>query len=352
MKKFRITFLLPLLILGLFLSACTGQSTAIWPGLETTPSTSYVAFGDGVFAVNNTSGALVWRFPDKAQSGKNFYAPPALTSDGNIVVGDFSNTLYELNQNGQQVWAFDKAKEGYLAGILATKDGIYAPNNDNSLYALTLQGALRWTFTTKAALWAQPVSDGETIYLGGMDHMLYALQASDGSKKWATNVGGAINNGPILSQDGVLYVGTLGSEVLAIKASNGTVLWRTPTDAGVWCKLALNNGNLVFGDISGKIYALNAADGKVIWTVPNQGGLITGGAAVLPDGYVLATENSKVIKVDPNGKILWNQTISGKLYTMPAYTGNNILVAEMSGDALMVSLDQSGKQVWSFVAPK
>jgi|SRR5450759_600911 outer membrane protein assembly factor BamB len=352
MKKFRLSLTLVVLFFFLLLSACTGAPSSTWPGVTATQDTAYVANGNGVFAVNLNNGTLLWRFPDKAVTGKSFYAAPVVTDDGQILVGDYSNTLYSVDLKGKQNWIFDKAKGGYNASPLTTKDGIYAPNTDDTLYALTLQGALRWSFATKHSLWAQPATDGALLYLPSLDHNLYALQVSDGKQKWATDLGAAINSSPTLGTDGILYVGTLGKEVLAVKTSNGQILWRVSTDDGVWGKLVLQNGNLVFGDTSGKIYSISASNGKILWTVPKQGGLITGGAAVLPDGFVLTTETSNVIHVDPTGKILWNQTISGKLYATPIYVSDHLLVASMEGDSLLVSLDQSGKQLWAFVVPK
>ncbi len=361
MKITRSFFLFLIFAFGLFLSACGAAASATWPGLASSQDTAYVAFSNGVFAVNLKSGSLAWRFPATAQNGKSFYAAPVLTTDKTVLVGDFSNTLYGLDLNGTQKWPFDKAKSGYLGGPLVTKDGIYAPNSDGVLYALTSQGAPRWTFVTKHALWATPVTDGKLIYLTSMDHSIYAVQPEDGKQVWSTDLGGAINSSPALSPDGILYVGTLGKEVVAIKASNGQIAWRKPTDDAIWGNITLQNDILVFGDISGKIYGFKASDGSSLWSVPNQGGLITGGAAILPNGFaigVITTQTvnnitqSSLINVDPQGNILWKKTINGKLYSSPVYAGDHVLVTVMEGDSLLVSFDKDGNQQWTFQVPK
>lgn len=366
MKITRSFLLFFVLVSSLFLSACAAAAAATWPGLTATQDVAYLAFSNGVFAVNLKDSSLAWRFPAATQNGKSFYAPPVLTPDNkSILVGDFSNTLYSLNMSGLQQWVFDKAKAGYLGGPLVTKDGIYAPNSDGTLYALTLQGNQRWTFETGHALWATPVTDGELIYLTSMDHSIYAIQPADGKKVWATDLGGAINSSPALSADGVLYVGTLGKEVLAVKASSGQILWRKTIDDAVWGNITLQNGLLVFGDITGKIYGKNASDGTDKWTpIANAGGLVTGGAAVLPNGLtlgVLTTQTvnnvtqSLLINVDPaNGNILWKQTINGKLYSTPVVASDRVVVAVMEGDSLLDSFDiKSGaKQNLTFTAPK
>jgi len=50
----------------------------------------------------------------------------------------------------------------------------------------------------------------ETIYVGSLDHYLYAINP-DGTLKWKYKTGGAIHPSPTIGSDGTIYVGFVGS---------------------------------------------------------------------------------------------------------------------------------------------
>jgi outer membrane protein assembly factor BamB len=68
---------------------------------------------------------------------------------------------------------------------LLTEDGIYFTNEGGTLYALTHDGATRWTKDFEATLHTGPVATGDLILVatdeGGL--ILYAID-SQGSQRW------------------------------------------------------------------------------------------------------------------------------------------------------------------------
>jgi len=355
MNKSKTTLFLSVLVLSLLVTACSGAAPGSWPGLTVNQDSAFVAYASYVYSIKLSDGTLAWKYPAAASAAQSFYAPPVLTPDGKqLLVGDYGTTLTSLDPtNGNMVWSFKDAKGRWIGSPLATVDTIYAPNADNSLYALDFQGKQKWKFTTKAALWAQPVTDGKVIYQASMDHFLYAIQPQDGKQIWATNLGAAIVISPLLDSNGILYVGSLGNEVLAVQASNGNILWRTATTGAVWSQIVLNNGTLYAGDLSGAIYAISADAGKILWQ-QEPGGVITGSLAVIPNGLVYGTDTGVLAAIDFKGNPLWSKTFNGKLYTSPVLQSDRIYIAitGSTDNSLLVALDTSGNQKWSFVPPK
>ncbi|MCL4560600.1 MAG: PQQ-binding-like beta-propeller repeat protein [Chloroflexi bacterium] len=340
-----------LLVAVVFLSACTaGPSNTSWPGLTADQNSAYVANASYVYSIRLSDGTLQWKFPQNA--GKGFYATPALTSDGQLIVGGYDNILYSLNsKTGAQNWTFTQATDRWIGGVNASDQTIDAPSSDHILYALDLKGKLIWKYTTGFSLWATPVRDANRVYQPSMDHYLYALNASGGSLVWKTDLGGPAVGEPALSSSGVLYVGTVSKEMLAVDAASGKVLWRMPTTGGVWDKPIFDNGTLYFGDMSGNFYAVDAATGKVKWQI-NPGGAIIDSPLLTTSAIIFGTESGALVSTDFSGKILWNRQINGKLYTTPVQAGDRILVAISQGTDLVVAMDKNGNQVWSFIPPK
>jgi outer membrane protein assembly factor BamB len=371
MKSRKKIILFSLLVLtGLLLSACTGVATPSWPGVTVSGDTVYLANNQNVYALTLETGALNWVFPIEPIKGETFFAPPAVSADGNVVAGSYNKNVYALQGAGQQDWIFAEATNSYMGGALINGDLIYAPNADGHLYTLNSIGGKEWVFESEFGFWASPLLDGDRLYLAGMDHFLYCLDSTSGRVIWKTeDLGGAMVSTPVLGADGVLYIGTLGSEMLAIDAQSGEVLDRFSTAGGwVWASPLLYEGNLYFGDLKGNFYGLNAATLETLpgWNYQPEAAQkrqITG-AAIAADGNLYVTsetgtlqildpQNGSRIKSIPIGEIDDKGNIKpGKLYAGPVAAGDLILVAPYGINLYLVALDPQGNIVWSFTPGK
>lgn len=358
MKLKHTTILIIILTLATALSGCAGAASAAssWPGLTASPQAAYLAYNQQVYAIDLTNGSSKWQYPTEANNKISFFAAPTLTSDGQLLQGGYDNVLYSLDPaTGQENWSFKDAESRYVAGPLATDKGIYAPNADDSLYALDLKGNFKWKFTSEGPLWASPVADPgcSCVYLPSMDHHLYSLNADTGAKNWQSDdLGGSIVGTPAYGTDGVIYVGTFGSEMYAINAADGKVVWHVSTSGWVWGGPVLQDGVLYFGDLSGTFYAMQASDGAVKWKVQPDGP-ITESPLVTKDTVYFTTEAGSLVALDiTNGSNRWSKTVGGKLYTSPVSAGDLILVSPVNADSLIYAFDTNGNQKWAFTLPK
>lgn len=361
MKKIRIYSLLVVIALfGSLLTSCAGGASMItsWPGVayDAESQMIYLAYGPQVYAINAANGAEKWRFPAEANNKLSFYANPAL--NGQLVVGGYNHVLYSLNlDTGAEQWNFSEAKRPFVTGVLVSGERIFAPNADGRLYALDQSGSLLWQFESQRELWATPVTDGQRVYVSGMDHSLYAVDIESGTQVWKTeDLQGSLAGTPTLSPEGILYVGTFGSEVVAVEASDGTVLWRLPTSSWVWSAPTLLDGVLYFSDLQGMGYAANASDGSIIWQQQLETAAkraIPGSPLVSGDTVYYASVSGNLFAVDlQNGSIRWNKSYEGKFYTSPIAAGETILLAPYGIDVLLMAVDMNGNQVWSFTPAK
>ena len=357
MKIKIIILTITLLLLSSILSACAGAASAAnsWPGLITDEDTAYLAFQSHVYAIQVENGVERWRYPSEAERNVTFFADPELSEDGQLIVGGYDNVLYSLNpENGNKNWEFAQAQNRYIGGALATDDGVFAPNTNNRMFALTPEGGLRWTLETGDPNWAQPSTDSqcECIYLASMDHTLYSINPENGDVYWNTGeLGGALVGAPAISEDNrTLYVGTFGNEMIAINAENGNVIWRAPTNGWVWAGPALSEDRIYFGDLNGYFYALDAANGTTLWEIPAEDldGPISGTPLVLEDSIYFGTEDGTFYAVNTEGTPIWNQTIDGKLFTSPTAAGDLILVASTNTDNLLSAFTADGAKRWTF----
>jgi outer membrane protein assembly factor BamB len=342
-----------LLVVAVLLSGCaTGLAASSWPGAIVDAKNAYVAGGSYVYAVDLQSGTQVWRFPDKASTANPFFATPALTSDGQLIVGGFDKKLYSLNiQTGSSNWEFDQAHDRWIGGALVLDNTIYAPNADYNLYALDLQGNLKWTFQADQAIWGTPVSDGKNIYFGTLGRRVYAVNAQSGQQVWVQSVDGAVLGLPALGSDGTLYVGSYGGTVYALDSATGGTLWTATASSWIWTGPVLQDGELYFGDEKGMLYAHPLTDTGISWN-QQLNGAILGSPLVTGNMIVVGTEAGNVYFMDLTGQNLRPTSVSGQVYSTPIAAGDLVLVTPTGQDAVMVALDQTGAIKWSFIPPK
>ncbi len=334
--------------LALGLSACGSRLGAnSWPGVTVVDDTIYVAAGPAVDAFRLADGSLLWAFTGGDVRDFSAYAAPAFSPDRQMmVVGDYGGRLYALDpHNGTLKWSFEGPQSHFVAAPLVTSQTIYAPNADGTLYALDLQGNLRWTFQAGDPLWGTPVTDGQRLYVPSLGHALYALNLDDGSVVWQVKLDGALASQPTLV-DGVLYVGTFANQVVAIAAEDGQKLWTAPASGWVWSAPAYADGTLFVGDLGGQIMALDAKTGQEKWRI-NQGGPVIGQPAVDDGAVYVTTENGVLIALTTEGKPLWQYNFDGKLYAAPVVAGENLLVAPYKGVDFLVAMNTDGQRRWN-----
>lgn len=352
MKKFLPIALL-LVLLSTILAGCTGTGLATsWPGITYADNRVYLAYNSQIFAINPENGSMIWRYPEKANAKTSFYAAPEVTSDGMVIVGDYTNSVHAINgSTGAQSWSYETGNR--IIASAAVSDGvILVPSTDQFLYALNPQGQLLWKFETDAALWAKPLVADGVVYLPGMDRKLYALNLENGTQRWVVEMGAAAIGSPALDESGTLFVGTLGNEVLAVNKDSGTIAWRYKTSSSIWANMVLKESILYFGQLDGTFIALDTKTQQPAWQY-KAGGAVVGAPAMLDDRIMFASENGVLNIVDYKGAVLGSPVISEKLYGNPVVDGKYVLVGiTTSKDKILAAVDQNGNQVWPFLPPK
>ncbi len=138
-------------------------------------------------------------------------------------------------------------------------------------------------FTTGKNVVASPaIGNSGTVFVGSLDHYLYALSGVTGKKKWSYNTGGAVISAPAIGTDGTVYigcaVGNLGSVppprgiLYAIQGKNGIKKWSFSNRVWeIWSSPALGGVGLVslwikpswrYFDYQGRAVCSQCSDGS------------------------------------------------------------------------------------------
>ena len=353
MKKYLILLLiLPMLVLLLNGCATASMLPTAWPGITVNDQVAYLASGTYVFSVNLSTGAEVWRFPAKGSASKTFYAAPVLTSDGQLIFGGFDHILYSVNpQTGTENWEFKTARDRWIGAVAVADNTIYAPNADYKLYAVNLDGTLKWSFLADQSIWGAPATDGTNVYFGTLGRKVYAVNAQTGAEVWVQTLKGAVLGSPVLGAENTLYAAAFDGSLVALNKTTGAIQWQQLFEGRLWATPVLDGNTLYFGDYKGSLYAFDTTT-QTSRTLAQHGSPILGSPLLMKDTVAFGAENATFYVIGTNGNPIWQQTVAGKLYGSPVAAGNLILIAPLQGDNVLVALDQTGAQRWAFKPAK
>lgn len=368
MRK-RLLIISMVLLGAVLLSACGGAIRgSSWPGLTVEGDVAYLANGGLVYAVNLKDGREVWHYPASAGTKQVFYAAPVLTEDGLVIVGS-AGTEYSLiaidpadispeTNSPVEAWIFADAKDHWVASPLVVGDKLFAPNADGNLYILDLsdgrsQKQAVAVVELAGRLWAQPVTNGELVFVTSLDHSVFAIDIETYEIVWHEDVGGAIPGSPVIGADGKLYVGSLASQLEQFDPQTGQHTSVLDADEWVWSTPVVDGDALYFGDLRGNFYSFNTSTGELNWSVQPDGP-ITADAILQNDHLLLATESGNIYAIGKDGKTLWFEEVqddkgNGKIYTTPVVASDLILIAPLETEFYLTALDANGRSVWTFV---
>jgi outer membrane protein assembly factor BamB len=176
-------------------------------------------------------------------------------SDSTIYFGSHGGYVYAINFDGKLKWKHDYGMSIFSHLMNIDKDSsIYVASADGFLYSIYKHnGAVRWKVSYDGDFRASsPVfsPDGGTIYIAGHDSNLYALNL-DGSLKWRFSCG-TTSVIPTVDNEGNIYITTqTDSFGLHSLYPNGELRWVYYFDnynlnRNTYCPSIDKNGNIYF----------------------------------------------------------------------------------------------------------
>jgi outer membrane protein assembly factor BamB len=308
--------------IGLDWTYTTGDDVSSSPAVAN--GLVYVGVDNGLYAVNASTGELLWSYP--TGGGIAFFSPAV--ANGVVYVGSYGDDkVYALKAStGELLWSY---VTGTVESSPAVANGVvYVGSYSDRLYALDAStGGLLWSYTTGDIVESSPAVANGVVYVASRKS-LYALNASTGDLLWSYPTGGYVYSSPAIAK-GVVYVGSGDGKLYALNASTGGLLW---ADNGGfdYSSPAVANGVVYDGSISGKLFALDAWTGKPLWSYVT-GGVIDSPPAVANGVVYVASRDGKLYALDAStGGLLWADN-GGFDYSSPAIANGVVCIGSSNG---------------------
>jgi uncharacterized repeat protein (TIGR01451 family) len=228
---------------------------------------------------------------------------------------------------------------------------VYVGSVDHNVYARNgSTGATLWSFATGNFVHSSPAVASGVVYVGSGDGNLYALNAATGALLWSFDTGsasvGGIDSSPAVV-NGVVYIGAEDANVYALNAATGAKLWSYTTGGflGISSSPAVVNGVVYIGAYGDNVYALNASTGAKLWSSPT--GLIASPAVANGMVYIDSGGGSMYALNANTGATLWSYDTGGGGVSSPAVANGVVYVG--AEDRNVYALNAStGAKLWSY----
>ena len=216
-------------------------------------------FGSNTFFFNDTNyfysadprGELIWeiRTPER-------YANPTaalISADSSVYLNSTGYNLSSVKLNGEFNWTYiSETRMGLNTLNIDLDNKIYFVTQNGNLNSIKSNGHLNWAESYDVGFWTnQPVfsPDGQTIYIAGKDSNLYAINL-DGSLKWKLT-SGPMSAAPVIDNNGNIYI-VAGIDSMGLHSinPNGSLRWGYFYLSGIRDEYSSptidKNGNIVF----------------------------------------------------------------------------------------------------------
>ncbi len=200
----------------------------------------YAGDTDGsLFAIDTHNGRQLWRFLTVGHGLKNedfgydrraIIASPVVTGD-KVIVGGRDGFLYAVDKtSGKELWRMDH-KISWVISTVAVKGDIVVTGTSDGRFVQAIDlatGKQLWKFHTHSTVWSSPVIDGDKVYVGSQEGVLFCLDLKTGSKINGFQAGDIIFSSPVVAGS-LLYFGCDDGYLYALKP--GAPGYKTPQTA-------------------------------------------------------------------------------------------------------------------------
>ena len=206
-------------------------------------------------------------------------------------------------------------------------------------------------------------TDGNLVFLGTAEGILYAYDTKTEAQKWTFITGknisappgstdknmtnGRIHGGP-KATDRKVFFGAFDGKMYCLEASTGLKIWDYQTKSKIYSSPAIYEGKLYFTNFEGKVFCLEQSTGKLVWESKLEKSSVASPVVFGTRLWVGDKKGKMYCLSTKDGKILWSYQGPDSDYGIeatPVLDENNLYFGESSGS--MIALNRlNGATIW------
>lgn len=236
-----------------------------------------------------------------------FPKPPSLAAgpnDWNQVQKDPQRTGYSSEVLGTTFavkWTYPFQPERVHPAVQAivyddgTGSKVFVGTEMGNIYAIdATNGAKKWNYSTGSQILSSVAADNGKVYFGAMDGVVYALNSVDGTQVWKQQLSSkGFSSSPLLA-DSKVMIGGRDGKFYGLDPATGNKLWEYDALSPILQTPAWNSGKAFFGTLDMNVHAVNTLNGSGFWKKQLTG-------AGFKDNWPIASGGKVIIRAYPKG---------------------------------------------------
>jgi outer membrane protein assembly factor BamB len=254
------------------------------------------------------------------------------------------------SDNSDLVWTFDfaedfKGRNMWQANLVLDNQTLYGGGDNGIVYALDPRDG--------DELWNTEINDGNTtMWINGCDDLIFvgwdnetcALDQKTGNIVWRNVDVGFVSSKPVFIDDLVL-IGTRHGKIYALDKLTGNIVWQKRLNKN---SVHVNTyKNKIFSTVGNRCYALDPNDGELIWDYKIDGDIVAA-PCIVKNTIYFGSSDTKLYALDlETGDFKWEKGTGWGVVAKPVVSNNMVFVGSM--DNSLYALDQdTGDKIWSY----
>ncbi len=311
-------------------------------------------------------------------------------------LNDFTDTLGTANllpeepphrpaQHFDVVWKFEVANPSYHHVVpksdpVLDNERVYIGSDQGEFLALNqIDGSIAWSHTISLhrkgkGIFSSPALCEGTVYFGGYDGNVYALDSKTGKRKWLSSEGDWVGSSPSLAPDlGMLFVGLefglwrKRGGIVALDMKTGRKIWgyyEMPCFTHSSPLYIKKHGQVVIGSNDGTVYLFDAKAGTLLWKfatgVLSDSELDSGFSRFdIKESFAYDAKRDLIVFGNYDGKVFFVDRKTGLerghftagfgFYSTPVIYENTVIVTSLDKHVYCVDLD-TFREKWRWYA--
>jgi outer membrane protein assembly factor BamB len=203
-------------------------------------------------ALDRRTADVKWVYDIRKDGEQSQFHGDPLITDEPVIIGTDGKLghVYAFERStGVVRWKYKVDQSGVASDVLRLGRNVYAVTLGDELLCLDLQtGKHNWSFrssfSSKDFHWTStPAVTSGRVYFGGLDGIIYALDAQSGKLIWKKDLGGRVTTS-VAVQGHDLYVGTAKRHIYRLDADSGEVLSDIATESEPKWHLTITDDSL------------------------------------------------------------------------------------------------------------
>lgn len=285
------------------------------------------------------------------ESGDSDMYPSPVVAGDTVFMASTNGTkgvLYALSTDGAKRWSKDLPARAHSSPLIVDSK-VYVGCDNGYVYVFRTSGEMPVTtlsISPNNRIRSSPTSNGRWIFIGSDDGHVYSIDKITNIINASDWLGGAILSSPAIA-DGKVFVGTSQGKIYALNETTLGLVRQKAVGGAIMSSPTVANGTVFFGSQDNKVYAFDVKTLNQKWNYTTYGDVDSSPAVANGIVFVGSSDGNVYALNATNDQLMWNKTVGPIGWSSPAIAEGKVFIGSKNNRIYALGITD-GKEVWSY----